>query len=385
MCFPAGMAGELNRRIYRVGDRQCGLLDLLELFLRKEFLEDGVARVSDLHLKSGQPARFRLDGDLITVPGATPLTDPIMEGLLAPILGAEAMANLKNRPPEDVDASFEWSERETSFRLNAFVEREGLACVFRVLPRDIPQPQNLGFPSDQVWREIVGMQQGLVLVTGVTGSGKSTTIASLLRHIGRTRAVRVLTLEDPIEYILPTDKALVSQRQVGLHVGSFAGGLRSGLREDPDIIFVGEMRDRETTALALTAAETGHLVLSTLHTKDAKGALSRIVDMFPPERFKELCSQLSFSLSWVVGQKLVMRTDGRGRRLVMEVLKNTPAMGNLIRNGVWQQIQSGIETQAKEGMITFERSLVQLVKQGEITQEEAMRHADRAAIQSRLG
>ena len=306
------MAGEFNRRIYRVGDRQCGLLDLLELFLRKEFLEDGVARVSDLHLKSGQPARFRLDGDLITVPGAAPLTDPIMEGLLTPVLGEEAMANLRKRPPEDVDASFEWSERATSFRLNAFVEREGLACVFRVLPREVPQPQDLGFPSDQVWREIVGMKQGLVLVTGITGSGKSTTIASFLRHIGRTRAVRVITLEDPIEYILPTDKALVSQRQVGVHVGSFAGGLRSGLREDPDIIFVGEMRDRETTALALTAAETGHLVLSTLHTKDAKGALSRIVDMFPPERFKELCSQLSFSLSWVVGQKLVMRMDGRG-------------------------------------------------------------------------
>lgn len=385
MCFLADMAGELNRRVYRVGDRLCGLLDLLELFLKKEFLEDGVPRVSDLHLKAGQPARFRLDGDLVTVPGAKPLTDPIMESLLAPVLGEEAMANLKKRPPEDVDASFDWAERETSFRLNAFVEREGLACVFRILPRDIPQPEDLGFPGDQVWREIVGMRQGLVLVTGITGSGKSTTIASLLRHIGRTRAVRVITLEDPIEYILPTEKALVSQRQVGVHVGSFAGGLRSGLREDPDIMFVGEMRDRETTALALTAAETGHLVLSTLHTKDTKGALSRIVDMFPPERFKELCSQLSFSLSWVIGQKLVMRTDGRGRRLAMEVLKNTPAMGNLIRNGVWQQIQSGIETQAKEGMITFERSLVQLVQQGEITQEEAMRHADSAAIRSRLG
>ncbi len=379
------MPGELNSRIYRVGDRLCGLLDLLELFLRKEFLEEGVARVSDLHLKSGEPARFRLDGDLVSVPGATALTDVIMEGLLAPILGEEAIANLKKRPPVDVDASFEWSERSTSFRLNAFVEREGLACVFRVLPRDVPPPRDLGFPSDQVWREIAGMRQGLVLVTGITGSGKSTTIASLLRHIVQHRAVRVITLEDPIEYILPTDMALVSQRQVGVHVGSFAGGLRSGLREDPDIIFVGEMRDRETTALVLTAAETGHLVFSTLHTKDAKGALSRIVDMFPPERFKELCSQLSFSLSWVIGQKLVARTDGRGRRLAMEILKNTSGMSNLIRNGVWQQIQSGIETQAKQGMITFERSLVQLVERGEITQEEAMRHADRAAIRSRLG
>ena len=379
------MPDERNQRIYPVGDRLCGLLDLLEVFLRKQFMVDGVPRISDLHLKSGQPARIRLDGDLALVPGATPLTDEIMTTLLTPVLGVVAIEKLKRRPPEDVDASFEWKERATSFRLNAFAEREGLACVFRVLPREVPPPEDLGFPTDQVWREIVSMQQGLVLVTGITGSGKSTTIASLLRYISRQRAVRIITLEDPIEYILPTEKALVSQRQVGVHVNTFASGLRSGLREDPDIIFVGEMRDRETTALPLTAAETGHLVFSTLHTKDAKGALSRIVDMFPPERFKELCSQLSFSLSWVIGQRLVVRADGRGRRPAMEILKNNPAMGNLIRNGVWQQIQSGIETQAKEGMITFERSLVQLFENGEITREEALSHVNDPAFRSRLG
>jgi twitching motility protein PilT len=312
------------------------------------------------------------------------LTDEIVETLLTPVLGEKVMKGLRQQPPEDVDASFDWEERATSFRLNAFVEREGLACVFRVLPREIPQPQDLGFPSERVWREIVGMHHGLVLVTGVTGSGKSTTIASLLHHIGRHRAVRLITLEDPIEYILPNERALVSQRQVGLHVGSFAGGLRSGLREDPDIIFVGEMRDRETAGLALTAAETGHLVFSTLHTKDTKGALSRIVDLFPPERFKELCSQLSFSLTWVIGQKLVNRANGRGRRLAMEVLKNTPGIANLIRNGVWHQIQSGIETQAKEGMITMGRSLEFLVEQGEITREEALRHGSDPSIRSRF-
>ena len=378
------MTPELNRRVYRVGERLCGLLDLLEFFLREEFFEGGVPRVSDLHLKSGQPARLRVDGELVPIAGATPLSDEIMEALLAPVLGEKAIAGLRRQPPEDVDASFDWGERATSFRLNAFVEREGLACVFRVLPRDIPQPRDLGFPSERVWREIVDMQQGLVLVTGITGSGKSTTIASLLRYIGRHRAVRIITLEDPIEYILPNERALVSQRQVGLHVGSFAGGLRSGLREDPDIIFVGEMRDRETAGLVLTAAETGHLVFSTLHTKDTKGALSRIVDLFPPERFKELCSQLSFSLTWVIGQKLVTRADGRGRRLAMEILKNTAGMGNLIRNGVWQQIQSGIETQAKEGMITMERSLAKLVEQGEIAPEEALRHGNGPSIRSRL-
>jgi twitching motility protein PilT len=295
--------------------RLCGLLDLLDFFLREEFFEGGVPRVSDLHLKSGQSARLRVDGELIPIAGATPLTDEVLATLLAPALGEKVMAGLRLQPPEDADASFDWAERSTSFRLNAFVEREGLACVFRVLPCEIPQPKDLGFPNGHVWRDIVGMQQGLVLVTGITGSGKSTTIASLLHHIVRNRTVRVFTLEDPIEYILPNDRALVSQRQVGLHVGSFAGGLRSGLREDPDIIFVGEMRDRETAGLALTAAETGHLVFSTLHTKDTKGALTRIVALFPPERFKELCSQLSFSLTWVIGQKLVNRADGRGRRL----------------------------------------------------------------------
>jgi len=383
-CLFAGMSPEFNRRVYRVGERLCGMLDLLGFFLREEFFEGGVPRVSDLHLKSGQPARLRVDGELIPVTGATALTDEIMATLLTPVLGEKRMAGLRRQPPQDVDASFDWADRSTSFRINAFVEREGLACVFRILPREIPQPKDLGFPTDLAWREIVEMNQGLVLVTGITGSGKSTTIASLLRHIGRHRAVRLITLEDPIEYIMPNERALVSQRQVGLHVGSFAEGLRSGLREDPDIIFVGEMRDRETAGLALTAAETGHLVFSTLHTKDAKGALSRIVDLFPPERFKELCSQLSFSLSWVIGQKLVNRANGRGRRPAMEILRNTPAMSNLIRNGVWQQIESSIETQAREGMITMEGSLIQLVEKGEITPEEALRHVNNPSIRSRL-
>jgi len=198
---------------------------------------------------------------------------------------------------EDVDAAYDWAGRQASFRLNAFTDRDGLAAVVRVLPRVVPPPSGLGFPEDRVWKEITEAQSGLVLVTGITGSGKSTTVASLLQQINRTRPVRIITLEDPIEYVLGDEAGMVSQRQVGRHVGSFAAGLRSALREDPDVIFVGEMRDRETVALALTAAETGHLVFSTLHTRDARGALSRIVDLFPAERTRELCSQISFSLS----------------------------------------------------------------------------------------
>ena len=270
----------------------CSSHDLLGIFLRPENLVAGVARVSDLHLRIGSVARVRLDGDIVPLADSDPLTLESYEGLVGPLLTDEQMRRLATVPPDDVDASYDWRERGVSYRLNVFVDRDGPACVIRVLPRSIPPPARVGFSDERVWREIVAAQQGLVIVTGITGSGKSTTIASLLQHINMTRRVRIVTLEDPIEYVMPDDKALISQRQVGVHVQSFAAGLRSALLEDPDIIFVGEMRDRETAGLALTAAETGHLVFSTLHTRDARGALSRIVDLFPPERFRELCSML---------------------------------------------------------------------------------------------
>jgi twitching motility protein PilT len=230
----------------------------------------------------------------------------------------------------------------------------------------------------------VEAHQGLAIVTGITGSGKSTTIASLLQYVNRTRHVRIITLEDPIEYVIEDDKALVSQRQVGIHVPSFADGLRSALREDPDVIFVGEMRDRETAGLALTAAETGHLVVSTLHTRDARGALSRIVDLFPAERARELCSQLSFSLTWVIAQNLLNRKDGSGRVPAMEVLRNNKAVANLIRTGAWHQIDSTLETQGKDGMITLERHLAELVKAGVVSREEAIRYVGDSSFSSRL-
>jgi twitching motility protein PilT len=301
-----------------------------------------------------------------------------------PLLSDEQIRRLGQVPPEDIDASYDWREKGVSFRINAFVDRDGPACVVRVLPRAVPPPGQIGFPDERVWGEIVAAHQGLVIVTGITGSGKSTTIASLLQHINRTRPVRIVTLEDPIEYVLIDEQALISQRQVGVHVESFATGLRSVLREDPDIIFVGEMRDRETAGLALTAAETGHLVVSTLHTRDTRGALSRIVDLFPAERFKELCSQLSFALSWVIGQKLVARADGQGRIVAMEVLRNTPAIANLMRTGNWQQIQAMIETQGKDGMNTLEKHLIELVRAGRITRDEAIHHANDPAIATRV-
>ena len=251
-----------------------------------------------------------------------------------------------------------------SFRINAFHDRHGLAAAIRVLPREIPALDAIGFPEDEIWRSIIEADQGLVIVTGVTGSGKSTTIASLLQAINRRRGARIITLEDPIEYVLESEKSLISQRELGRHLSSFSDGLRSALREDPDVIFVGEIRDQETASLALSAAETGHLVLTTLHTRDTRGAITRLVDMFPADRTKELCSQLSFAIHTIVGQKLVPKATGGGRRVAMEVLKNIPAMAHLIRSGKWEQIYATLETQRAAGMWTLERHLLQLVEQG---------------------
>ncbi len=196
--------------------------------------------------------------------------------------------------------------------------------------------------------------------------------------------MRIITLEDPIEFVFPNKRALFSQREIGQHAVSFASGLRSVLRENPDIIYVGEIRDPETASQALTAAETGHLVLSTIHTRDAVGALTRIVDMFPPERTRELMVQLSFSMSYVINQKLIPRANGVGRCVAMEVLRNSPAISNLIRSGNWQQVYGSIETRMKEGMNTLEQALIWLYENGQISLEDAVSHANDASIIDRI-
>jgi twitching motility protein PilT len=218
------------------------------------------------------------------------------------------------------------------FRISCFRDSEGPAIAIRALEATILPVEQIGFPN-QVWRDIIHRQQGLVLVTGITGAGKSTTIASMIDRIAQTSACRIITLEDPIEYRLANHGSVVSQREIGRDVPSFERGLRDCLREDPDVIFVGEMRDRESAAWTLTAAETGHLVFSTLHTRDARGSVSRVLDMFPSERHDEVSSQLSLGLAYVICQKLVPRKDGQGRVVAMEVLNNIYAASNLIRMG----------------------------------------------------
>jgi twitching motility protein PilT len=375
---------DLNQPIYQAGQAAMSMGNLLAYFVDPNYQRGNLSRISDMHVKVGRPVSFRIDDDLTPVPEGEGVTDEVIRYMLGIILNEKHRATIASDEPKDIDSGYEWKDGGVNFRLNVFHDRDGLAFVMRVLSSIIPDIETLGLPSEQIWRDITSLKRGLVLVTGVTGSGKSTTIASLINHVNRFRKTRIITLEDPVEFIFKSESSMVSQRQVGQNVATFSGGLRSALRENPDVIFVGEIRDQETATLALSAAETGHLVFSTLHTRDAKGALSRIVDMFPSEQTKSLCLQLSFSLSSVLSQKLVPRADGSGRILVMEVLKNVPAIGNLIRTGNWQQVYSTMETQAKEGMMTMEQHLLHLYTHGIITKKDAITYSNEASLLDRI-
>ena len=362
------------------------LAQLLNYFVDPSYQRGNLSRISDMHVKTGRPVSFRIDDDLTPSPEGSGVSDEVIRYMLGVLLSEKHLSTALNEDqPEDVDTAFEWKEKGVNFRINVFRDRDGLAFVMRVLASNIPSIQEVGLPSEKIWQDITSLKRGLVLVTGVTGSGKSTTISALINHINLYRKTRIITLEDPVEFLFQSEASMVSQRQVGQDVPTFAGGLRSALRENPDVIFVGEIRDTETASLALSAAETGHLVFSTLHTRDAKGALSRIVDMFPSEQTKSLCLQLSFSLSFVLSQKLVPRADGNGRILAMEVLKNIPALGNLIRTGNWQQVYSTMETQSKEGMMTMEQHLLHLYEHQVITKESAITYTNEATLIERLG
>jgi len=340
----------------------------------KYFEEMGTMRVSDLHLKVGAPPTYRVDGDLEKIKGPI-LTPELAEQLIFPLLSDENLEKLHTL--RSVDCSYRLGE--THFRINVFKENDGVCAAIRALSADIPPIEQIGFPND-LWKDVINRKNGLVLLTGITGAGKSTSIASLIDRITDERACRIITLEDPIEYIFDQKSALVSQREVGRDVHSFIDGLRSMLREDPDIIFVGEMRDAETIAMTLMAAETGHLVFSTLHTRDSAGTITRILDYFPSGRQSEVRNQLSLGLAYILSQKLIPRKDGKGRVAAIEILNNNYAVANLIRTGKIEQIYSQLQTKTQnrhdEKMITMERHLARLVKENKIDFLEAQKWAN---------
>jgi twitching motility protein PilT len=339
------------------------------------FKKHGVMRVSDLHIKVGVQPAFRVDGDLMKLRGQV-VTKEIAEGLIFPLLDEKKLADF--RANNNIDCSYHYADLQ--FRINVFMDNDGPVAAIRALGSDVPKLEEIGFPND-VYKDVVKLQNGLVLLTGITGAGKSTTIASFLDRISETKACRIISIEDPIEYILKQKNAVISQREAGRDVPSFTAGLKAMMREDPDVIFVGEMRDAETIAMTLMAAETGHLVFSTLHTRDVTGTVTRILDYFPSTRQDEVRNQLSLSLAYVISQKLIPKKDGTGRIVAMEILNNNNyACANIIRTGKIEQIYSQLQTKTKnkaeENMMTFEHHLARLVKSGKIDLLEAQKWAN---------
>jgi twitching motility protein PilT len=323
-------------------------------------------QATDLHLAAGTTPRVRIDGRLWAVPEAEVITTEFMDTVLTGLLDEESQEQyLAER---QLDFAFTWSE-VARFRANAFFQLDRPALALRLIPTEIPTPEKIGLPESL--SSLLTLPHGLVLMTGPTGSGKSTTLASMIGWINQNRAVHILTIEDPIEYIHPPAQALVNQREVGSDCTSFSEGLKSALREDPDVVLVGEMRDIETISLTLTLAETGHLVFATLHTNDAAQTVDRIIDVFPADQQDQARTQFSMALAAVVSQRLVPKIGG-GRVAAYEVLMGTSAVSNLIREGKVRQLRNLIATGQREGMMVIEQSLGQLVQAGVITYEEAV-------------
>jgi len=320
---------------------------------------------SDLHLVSGSPPMLRIHGDLNPIE-YEPLTSEVIVGLLAEIMTDEQLE--RYQALEEVDFAYEVPQ-VVRLRCNVYQQANGMAAAFRLLPTRILTVEQLGLPP-QVLR-FAEMNRGLVVVTGPPGSGKSTTLAAIVDHINRTRKKHVITMEDPIEYVHRNASCLMNQREIGRNSRSFADALRASLREDPNVILVGEMRDHESLALAISAAETGQLVLGSLHTQSALATVDRILDAFPSDQQNQVRSQLSESLKGIVAQRLLKRADGRGRVAAIEILFGTPAVANLIREKKTFQLASVMQTSKKDGMLLFEDSVLGLVRQGIVSAEDA--------------
>lgn len=323
---------------------------------------------SDLLITPGAPPCLRINGQVTRIKSES-LTRDLTKKLIYSILTVDQRKRFEQEKELDLSLPVDQIQR---FRVNVYLEKEGVAAAFRPIPHEIPAWDDLGLP-DYV-QEIAKAKQGLVLVTGPTGHGKTTTQATILDIINRTRACHIITVEDPIEFVHEHNKSLVDQREVGSDTLGFTHALKYVLRQDPDVILVGEMRDLETIQAALRAAETGHLVLATLHTNDAVQTVDRVVDVFPTGSQQQIRFQMSMVLLAILSQRLLPRSDGEGRVIAVELLKNNTAVANLIREGKTHQILSTMETSQNEGMITMDMSLSDLYTDGYISYEEAAAH-----------
>ncbi len=324
---------------------------------------------SDLHITVGFPPVMRINGELSKYGEDILLPDDNMI-LVKQILDEEKFQKLEEKGEFDTSVSYHKLGR---FRVNIFKQRGTYCMAIRSVALEIPSMEKLGLPP--AIKELAKKQRGLVLVTGPTGSGKSTTLASIIDYINKNRSAHILTLEDPIEYLHRHNKSIVNQREIGTDSKSFANALRSSLRQDPDVILVGEMRDLETISIALTAAETGHLVFSTLHTIGAAKTIDRIIDVFPSHQQDQILVQLSAVLEGVISQQLISKEDGSGRIAALEVMVATTAIRNLIREGKTHQIQTSIQTGMKFGMQTMDNDLRNLYSKGIISKESLLTYA----------
>ncbi|MFI5270691.1 MAG: type IV pilus twitching motility protein PilT [Candidatus Saccharimonadales bacterium] len=339
----------------------------MQVAARIEILLDEVVRkkASDLHLQVGLPPMLRVDGALVAVNGADPLDEETLESLLFSILDEDQKQILIK--DKEFDFSFAYGDLGR-FRVNAFHERGNLAAALRLIPNEILSIEQLGLPA--IVNKFAEHPRGLVLVTGPTGSGKSTSLAAMIHEINMNKGRHIITIEDPIEYTHKSHKSIIVQREVHYDTYSFSAALRSVLREDPDVVLIGEMRDLETIASAITIAETGHLVLATLHTNGAAQSIDRMIDVFPPHQQPQIRSQLSNILMSIVSQRLIP-TIGGGRIAAAEILVATPAVRNIIREGKTHQLEAVIQTGAEFGMQSMDKTLVSLIHAGTITYEEA--------------
>ncbi|MCA9309038.1 type IV pilus twitching motility protein PilT [Candidatus Saccharibacteria bacterium] len=339
--------------------------------LRIEILLEEVIKrkASDLHLQVGLPPMIRVDGALSPATGAEILTEETVESLIFAILDDDQKQILLK--DKEFDFSFAFGDLGR-FRVNAFHERGNLAAALRLIPNEMLTIEQLGLPA--VVNKFAEYPRGLVLVTGPTGSGKSTTLAGLIHKINAERATHIITIEDPIEFTHKSNKSVIVQREVHYDTYSFSAALRSSLRQDPDVVLIGEMRDLETIAAAITIAETGHLVFATLHTNSASQSIDRMVDVFPPHQQPQIRAQLANILMAICSQRLVP-TIGGGRIAAAEIMIATPAVRNIIREGKSHQLEAVIQTGAEFGMQSMDKTLVNLIHNGTITYEEARNYA----------